>query len=111
MLTEDAKLKALEDILDPQKVQVYCADHGYHGPHKISSGSSMKLQGMPARGCPKCWFVFFLMDIARTPPTERQARLDELEEVVRKCCEMADKGEFDFTPFDHPRIQIDRDIN
>jgi hypothetical protein len=111
MLTPDAAKKALEDVLDPEKVSIYCAEHMYFGPLNIKFGSADMWKGMPHSGCAKCWKVFFIVDIARTPPSERQARVDELEAVVTKCCELADQGKWDFQPFDRPTISITTDSN
>ena len=33
-------------------------------------------------GCANCWEVYFVTDIALTPPSKRQERIDELEEVI-----------------------------
>jgi hypothetical protein len=103
-LTE-AQYKLLADALDPDKVQIYCKDHMYFGP----SSNNQNLTVKPKMNCPKCWFVYFLIDIGRTPPDQRYARLQELTEVVHHLCEAADKGTFDFEPYDRPHVEITRD--
>lgn len=97
--------KRLEELLDPTKVTIYCSLHSYFGPSK--SGAEVK----PQQGCGKCWTVLYLHDIANAPPAERGARLDELEAVVHKMCELAGKGKWDFEPYRHSKIEIERDAN
>jgi hypothetical protein len=103
MLTPEAAKQALEDIFDPDKAQIYCKRHQYFGPMKPGLGVR---DVMPTSGCKDCWFVFLFTDIARTPPSERQARLDEMEAVIHKVVELADKGQWDFKPYEHPHITI-----
>lgn len=91
--------KYLEEVMDPQKVSVYCGTHMYFGPSKNG------VEAKPAQGCPKCWFVLYFHDIATTPPEQRAARLDELDEVVHKACELADKGKFDYEVNRHAKFE------
>jgi len=104
MMTKEQKAR-LEEILDPNKVALYCGVHNYFGPTK--SGVEAK----PAQGCARCWTVLYMQDIANAPPDQRAARLDELEAVVMKMCELADKGKWDYEPFRHAKIEIERDAN
>lgn len=94
--------KYLEEIMDPQKVQVYCGTHNYFGPSK-PGGVEVK----PAEGCPKCWFVLYFHDIATAPPETRAQRLDELEEVVNKSCELAARGNWDYVPYRHSQFETE----
>jgi hypothetical protein len=97
----DPRLQAqLDDVLDPEKVQVYCKDHMYFGP----SPNNKKLK--PHLGCQKCWFVYYLHDLATTPPDKRYERLQELSQVVHHVVEAVETGTFDFTPFERPTFEI-----
>lgn len=86
--------------MDPQKVTVYCATHMYFGPSKNG------VEAKPQQGCSKCWFVLYFHDIATTPPEKRQARLDELDEVLHKVVEEVEKGAWDFVPNRHAQIEM-----
>lgn len=109
MYSETEKQKFLEDLLDPDKVQVYCKDHMYFGPIKIGGIGSHSAR--PGKGCAKCWFVYYLVDLARTPANQRQERLDELEEVIHHVVEAVENGTWDFEPLEHAEIQIEKDVN
>jgi hypothetical protein len=93
--------KILSEVMDPQRVQVYCATHNYFGPSK--NGNEVK----PGYNCPKCWFVLYFLDIASAPPDQRAAKLDELEEVLNKTVELVEKGKWDFEPYRHSKIQME----
>jgi len=104
MLTESQQ-KKLDELLDPTKVTLYCGLHNYFGPAK--NGVETK----PAQGCPRCWTVLYFHDIANAPPDQRAERMDELEAVVHKMCEMAAKGKWDYEPYRHAKIEIEKDAN
>jgi hypothetical protein len=53
-------------------------------------------------------FVLFFHDIANTPPDKRAERLDELEEVVHKVVELAAKGKWDFIPYRHAQMELEK---
>lgn len=97
--------KRLEELLDPTKVTIYCGLHNYFGPSK--SGAEIK----PTQGCGRCWTVMYLHDIANTPPDQRAERLDELEAVIHKMCELDAKGKWDYQPYRHSKIEIEKDAN
>lgn len=100
--------KILADAFDPTKVQIYCGLHNYYGAVSNPIGGMHKVS-QPHSGCPRCWYVFFFQDIAQTPPSQRQARLDELEEVIHHVVESVEKGEFDLKISDRPEISIEKD--
>lgn len=100
--SQDEQKRILNDLLDQEKVSVYCGDHFYFGPVKD------KPEIGPHSGCPKCWFVFYFHDIATTPPHLRQARLDELEETVHHVVEAVKTGNWDFKPLPHAEISIEK---
>lgn len=97
--------KRLEEIMDPTKVVVYCALHNYFGPSK--DGAEVK----PAQNCQRCWFVLYFHDIVSAPPEDRAQRMDELEAVVHKMCELADKGKWDYEPYRHAKIEIEKEFD
>jgi hypothetical protein len=98
--TDADKRALLTEVMDPQKVQLYCALHNYFGP-------STTVEMKPKQGCSRCWFVFFFHDIASTPPDRRAARLAELDEVLHKVVEEVERGKFDFEPYRHAKIEME----
>lgn len=95
--SEQEKRRFLEQALSP-KTAIICGTHFYNpgGPK------------MPTEGCPDCWFAFFIHQLAKLPPHLRQEKLDELEMVVRTACETDAKGNFDFKPYKHPKVVIEK---
>lgn len=91
----------LAEIMDPNKVTVYCGLHSYFGPSK--NGVETK----PMQGCSRCWTVLYFYDIVNTAPERRAERLEELTEVLHKVTEMADKGTWDFEPYRHSKVEIE----
>lgn len=63
---------------------------------------------MPTAECRDCWFAFLFHHFAKMPPHVRQAKLDELEMVLRTSTELEDKGQFDFKPYRHPKIVVEK---
>jgi hypothetical protein len=100
--------KILADAFDPVKVQVYCAEHAYFGPLKNRLGGMNKVV-QPHSGCARCWFVWLFHDLASTPASQRQARLDEMEEVIHHVVEAVERDEFDFKIANRPEISIEKD--
>lgn len=100
MMTPQEQQAYIEQALDPNKISAYCGEHSYHGPSKTNRDIK------PFKNCARCWFVFYLHDMASTPPHLRAERLAELEEVIHHATELADKGKFDFEPYLHPKIEI-----
>lgn len=101
-MTKEQAEKFLAEYFDPNKVTLYCAKHMYFGP-----GGDKKIA--PVSGCAKCWEVYFWHDIATCPPDSRLQRLEELTEVVHHMVESVEKGTFDFEPYLHPVIEIEKD--
>lgn len=95
----------IEELMDPNKVTLYCGIHNYFGPSK--GGVQVK----PALGCPRCCMVMYFYDIVNTAPERRAERLDELTEVLHKVAELSAKGKWDFTPYEHAQIENDLDIS
>lgn len=50
-----------------------------------------------------------MTDLALTPPSKRQERLDELEEVIHHAIEFEETGRFDFVPDLNPTVEYHRD--
>ncbi|CAN5950548.1 unnamed protein product [Sphagnum jensenii] len=73
----------------------------------VLSGTLTGLANCLVQGCPKCWFVLYFHDIATAPPETRAQRLDELEEVVNKSCELAARGNWDYEPYRHSKIDLE----
>ncbi len=86
----------LEDLTDPRRVYPMCKTHGYYG------------KGFPVEGCTQCWEVYYAVVIGQTPPHRRAEMTEYLMKLVRDMCKLEDKGQFDFTPFAHPHIKIEK---
>ena len=77
----------LEAVLkenDSERATLVCSKHNYTG-NRIPPQT---------QGCKDCWFTYYVWDIATTPPSKRQERLEELESVVRHAIEFEQKGQF-----------------
>lgn len=106
----------LKDVLGEiasDKVQLICGYHNYIATRKRVNGTVC----VPpeTRGCAQCWKVYYVSDLALTPPSKRLERLDELEEVIRHAVEFERTGKFGkdfdlYTPGD-PRfgVEVEKD--
>jgi hypothetical protein len=99
-LTEQQKRDILSELFDSEKINVKCGKHLYFGPVKG------KPEIEPTPGCADCWKVFFICELASTPPDERHQKLDEIEEILHKMVEMIQNGTWDFKPYAHAKVQI-----
>jgi hypothetical protein len=81
----------LGEIASDQVVLI-CGRHNYTAARKKVHGTVC----VPpeTRGCKECWNVYYVTDLALTPPSKRQERLDELEAVIRHAIEYEQKGSF-----------------
>lgn len=102
MLTDKDKELLRDEHFDPRKIMVGCGQHHYYGPSKIKDVH-------PATGCKQCWMVYFLHDLASVPPSEREQRFEEIVEVVKNLNQLVEGGKWDFKPFKHPEIHIEKD--
>jgi hypothetical protein len=95
------------------KVLLICGHHNYTATRKRANGTVC----VPpeTRGCAMCWKVYYVSDLALTPPSKRQERLDELEEVIRHAVEFERTGQFgkDFDLYEpgDPRfgVEVEKD--
>jgi hypothetical protein len=99
-LTEQQKTDMLSEIFDSAKINIKCGKHLYFGPVKG------RPEITPALGCRDCWKVFYICEMASTPPGDRRQKLDEIEEVLNKMVEMIVAGTWDFVPYEHAKIEI-----
>ena len=102
-LRDDQVRAMLDEIFDDQKinrVNFFCAKHGYKGPVKD------RPEITPGLGCADCWKIFYLVELVKTPPDERGQKLEEIEEVMHDMVKMVEAGTFDFQPYDHAQIEI-----
>lgn len=99
-MTQKEREGFLAEALDPHKISIFCGVHQYYGPSKTNKKIA------PFKGCSRCWLVYYIHDMATTPPHLREQRLAELEEVIHHATELADKGQFDFEPYRHAKIEI-----
>jgi hypothetical protein len=99
-MADEKRIKQiLESSRDPNRVMMVCSKHHY------TPGSGH----WPAKGCKRCWFLFYAHLIAVTPAEERAQKLEELKETVHKLAELEDQGKLDFIPFTHPEIKITKE--
>ena len=90
----------INEALDTRKMLLFCEVHGYIGGPSRS----------PYPGCKSCWMAYFVGIMAKTPPHKREQKLQELETIVHKLAEDVERGKADFTLFEHPHINIERDV-
>lgn len=101
------------DELASDKITLICSKHNYVPTKKRAVGSV----AIPpnTRGCKDCWFAYYVADMALTPPSKRQERLDELESVIKHAIEYEQKGQFGkdlelFEPTDERfRVEFEKD--
>lgn len=98
-LSEQGKNELLSEVFNEKRVTLYCPKHMYFGPVK---GKETK----PGADCPDCWKIFYIHEMATTPRSERDAKLNEIEEIMHQMVEMIDKGSWDFKPYDHPVVEF-----
>lgn len=91
---------------DPTKIYVHCGEHMYF-PGKLGI-ENVGVNPPVNTDCKSCWDAYFLVYFAKLPPEMRAQRLDELERVLRKAAESERAGTFDYRPFRHPEISIER---
>jgi len=99
-LTQKQVFDTLDELFDQNKVQLKCGKHLYWGPVKD------KPEVTPMLGCSDCWRVFYVYELATTPPDERRQKLEEIEEVMHHMVEMVEAGTWDFKPYAHAQIEI-----
>ena len=95
-LTDKQIVNYLDDLTDPRRIYPMCKIHGYYG------------KGMPTAGCKRCWEVYFALVIGQTPPHKREEMRERLTKLVMDSCALEDKGLFDFRPFAHPHVKIEK---
>lgn len=113
MLSDKDKAQLADERLDPRRLNLVCPIHNYYGP----IGRNDQFQGArivpvrfrehPALGCAACIKIFYIFDVLSVPPSERAQRFEELEEVMTKMVEHAEKGKFDFRANRHPIIEFE----
>lgn len=93
----EAEIKQIvQEATDPNKVTLVCDQHYYIG------------YGPPVIDCPKCWTVYYMLLIAKTPPHLREERFQQLESVVQHMAEDEEKGN-GIKLFQHPEVKIEKD--
>jgi hypothetical protein len=97
-LEQRIKSQLLEEVLDPQKVTLLCGDHNY------VSGSVVP----PTAGCSKCWLVYFVTEVGKTPPDKRHDKVEMLEQMVRHMIESEKTGD-NMKLFEHPEVKVERE--
>jgi hypothetical protein len=102
-LTERQQKELVQEAFDPERVKFYCAKHIYFGPVKN------RPEVVPGLGCPDCWKIFFIHEMATTPPDKRQEKLDEIEEVLNHMVEMVEKGTWDLKLYPHAKVEIGKE--
>lgn len=77
----------LRDGKEVDEFVVGCSEHNYW------------YKGKPplTHGCRECWHAYFYAQTALAGG-DMKTNIDQLESAIRHAAELADKGEFDFTP-------------
>jgi hypothetical protein len=94
------KQKFIDEVVgsEGKKVILVCEEHLW------AAGG----QTPPTSGCRECWMAFYLSILAKCPPHLRDQRLSELETGIRHATEEVERGKFDFVPFRHPQMKIEK---
>jgi hypothetical protein len=100
MLSDQDKIDTLKELFNSERINIKCGKHLYFGPIKG------RPEVTPMLGCADCWKVFYISEMASTPPGERRQKLEEIEDVLHRMTEMIDKGTWDFKPYDHAQVEI-----
>ena len=103
MLSDQDKIDTLEELFDSQKVNIRCGTHNYFGPIKG------RPEIIPVERCADCWKVWFISELATTPPSERRQKLDEIEEVLHNMIQMVENGTWDLKLYPHAQIEIGKE--
>lgn len=80
------------DEVASERVTLICGKHNYT-PTKKRAHATLAIPPN-TRGCKECWMAYYVADLALTPPSKRQERLDELEEVIHHAIEYERTGQF-----------------
>lgn len=102
-LTDQQKKDVISEVFDDKRVTLRCGKHSYFGPVKG------KPEFKPTLGCVDCWKVFYVHEMATTPPDERRQKLEEIEEVLHNVVQLVEQGKFDFEPFAHAQVEIGKE--
>lgn len=105
-----AEVKSAVDELfggNPANVYVCCSRHQYF-PGKMGI-ENISVAPPLQSDCPHCWTAYLLVTFAKMPPHIREQRLQEFESAAHHAVESEKRGEFDFVPFRHPEIKIERE--
>lgn len=81
----------LEEIAS-EKVTLICGRHNYVASRR--RGNHIVAIPPQPNGCKQCWMNYYTTDLALTPPSKRQERLDELESVIHHAIEFERTGKF-----------------
>lgn len=107
------ELAKIIDEIRGDKVVLICGKHNYVASRRRANG--IVIVPPEPRGCAECQQVYFVTDYAFTTPSQRQERLDELEEVIHHTIEYEQKGHFGedfqlYNPQDSRfRVSIEKD--
>ena len=110
----EQNLGKILDEINSDKVLLTCGRHNYVAA-KRRGNATVAIPPVP-NGCAQCWKVFYITDLALTPPGKRQERVDELESVIHHAIEFEQKGRFGsdmelYDPQDERfKVKIERDI-
>ena len=99
-LSPQQQRELVAEAFDPKRVTLYCAPHSYFGPIKG------RPEIIPAEGCVDCLKIYFIHELSQCPPDKREEKLSEIEEVMHKVVELVERGQWDFKPYDHAKIEF-----
>lgn len=81
-----------------KSVILRCGRHEYFGDGPIKEPS-----------CKDCCMVYLFKMLADLPPSVRAERLDQLEATLNHMAEDINRGTWDYKPFAHPKITIEKE--
>jgi hypothetical protein len=101
LLDPKAMAKVLAEAKsDQQRVLICCDDHSYYPGSKLSRPQML--------GCKYCIMARLYHDFSQIPPDQREERSHQLEALVNHMTEDVERGTFDITVYDRPKITVEQ---
>jgi hypothetical protein len=100
LLDPKAMEKLLAEAKDGQRVLICCEEHGYYPGSKLSQPQAL--------GCKYCIWARLYWEFSLVPPDKREERSHQLEALVHHMAEDVERGTFDISLYDRPRISVEQ---
>ena len=98
--------RLLSEVMDAKSITLVCSQFPDGRKHPAYAASN---EPPPPRGCKNCWQAYWMYSVATTPPHLRAELLEKAYKGVYDAVKAVERGQFDFQPYDRPRIQFEKD--